>query len=521
MAIPNDLSEKLNQLFKQIQAGTAPPPSAMKILGNFIDIAADDNDAGAADKGIKFAEKLLTAKLSQIDKALLYYFSANAWSIKDIADSKVQDSAWAWKQENLEQQLFLLRKACVEPGFADLSKMHQCSIFTNLANLLSRIGRFVEAPEAFDKAITVVPKFSMAIGNKGVALLSYARADYDSGHKVVFLSYAHKLLTQALTLPLLDYARNGFSGEISNIEKLIKNPEQKLQMLAKSKSLGDSEGEIDYHKWCLSNRLFLNPLNDIGPFEITAHDPLLLPDMITNLKEPPWFFGLFNQLKQEYVSARYFLYGGISEEAVHFSDKGVYLVNTLDYTAHCLAQERVKIAFRISYSIFDKIAFFLNEYFKLGLKKRNIYFSKVWYKDGDFKKGLHQDFAARRNLPLRGLYWLSRDLFEEEAPFVAALEPDAKKLRDIRNHLEHKYIKIQDFFREESDDRHSMYDPLALRISRTDFNNKALRILKLSRAALIYLSLGIHGEERGRSKNKKTGFIAPMPTVLLKDEDKM
>lgn len=521
MQITPNIFKKLNLLYKQIKKGMAPPVQAIKILGDFIDSASDIADAEAADKGIQFANKLLTAELSDRDRALINYFSANAWAIKEVIESKVADSAWAWRQENLEQQLFSLRKACVEPGFSKLPKGYQCSILTNLANLLDRIGRFVEAPEVYDRAIAIAPDFGMAIGNKGHALMSYGRADYDIGHQVFFLCHAHKLLKEALKQPLPNYAEKGFSGIVNKIEKSIKDPRQELLRLSgKPNSLGGSKAEVVYRKWCLSKNLFLNPLNDIGPFEMAAHDPLLLPSMTTTIKEPPWFFGLFNQLKQEYVTARYFLYEGISAEANHFSDKGVYLVDTLDYTAHCLAQERIKVAFRVAYSILDKLAFFLNEYFKLGLKENRIYFSTVWYNNGDFNQGLRQEFVARKNLSLRGLYWISRDIFEEAAPFVEALEPDARKLKSIRNHLEHKYIKIQDFFREGADERHPMYDPLALRVSRNDFNQKALRVLKLTRAALIYLSFGIHREERGRGEGKKPDLIAPMFTNLIADKYK-
>ncbi len=72
--------------------------------------------------------------------------------------------------------------------------------------------------------------------------------------------------------------------------------------------------------------------------------------------------GFFNQMKQEYASARWLLYEGLQEDRVHFSDHDVRLCNTLDYSCHSLTVEKTKIAFRMAYSLFDKIAFFLNGY---------------------------------------------------------------------------------------------------------------------------------------------------------------
>lgn len=520
MPIPENILAAFEKLNTQTHKGIPPPKLALEILGDYIDAATDLKDDTAAEKAIATASALLETKLLPTARTLLYYFTANAWAIKDHIEKPVPDVAWEWKQEVLEQQLYYLRKACTSPGFSTITKEHQARVYTNLANLLDRLGRFSEAPENYDRAISIIPKFGMAIGNKARALLTYGRHDHDPGHKFVFLYHAHKLCLKALSCPLPEYAIQGFKSDIGNIKRLV--GDEFLNKSEKQTAItGDSSAEIAYRTWCLSNHLFLNPLNDIGPLEVAAHDPLLLPNITTDINEPPWFLGLFNQLKQEYISARYFFYSGISSEKSHFSDKGVSLVNTLDYTAHSIAIEKIKVSFRMSYSIFDKIAYFLNEYYKLEFPERQIYFNTIWHKNGDYKNGLHSIFQARKNLPLRGLYWVSRDLFEENAPFVKALEPDAKKLRQIRNHLEHKYIKVQDLFQEDLDDTHPMADSLAERISRADFTEKAFRILHLSRAALIYLSFSIGEEEKRKAENKSDRPIVTMPTEILRDSDKI
>ena len=73
----------------------------------------------------------------------------------------------------------------------------------------------------------------------------------------------------------------------------------------------DKEG-LAYRKWALHNGLFLNPLNDL-PFSepCFAADRLQLPNMIVKLDAKPVFHGMLNQLKQEYVFARYQYYCGL------------------------------------------------------------------------------------------------------------------------------------------------------------------------------------------------------------------
>jgi hypothetical protein len=46
--------------------------------------------------------------------------------------------------------------------------------------------------------------------------------------------------------------------------------------------------------------------------------------------------------------------------------ENVLLPNTLDYPSYALAVERQRTAFRVAYSLLDKIAFFLNDYFSVG-----------------------------------------------------------------------------------------------------------------------------------------------------------
>ena len=117
---------------------------------------------------------------------------------------------------------------------------------------------------------------------------------------------------------------------------------------------------------------------------------------------------------------------------VHFSDRRVVLHNTLDYPSYALAVEKLKAAFGITYSLFDKTAVFLNAYMKLGVDERSIYFRSIWYKNQDSRlRTLRPEFEAYENWPFRGLYWLSKDLFE--LGFRDVAQPDADALYEIRN----------------------------------------------------------------------------------------
>jgi hypothetical protein len=227
--------------------------------------------------------------------------------------------------------------------------------------------------------------------------------------------------------------------------------------------------------------------------------------VVVSIDSAPYFVAAFDQLKQEFVSARYLYYEGLTAHSPSFSDRRVLLHNTMDYPAYGLRTEEQKSAYRIAYSLFDKIALFLNAYMDLKIAPERVSFRKVWYNQGDAKKKqLAVTFSDRANWSLRGLFWLSKDLFEEEV-FGDVLEPGARGLHEIRNYLEHRFLRLT------RESRASMPGDipsgLIKNIDTTDFEAKTLKVLKLARAALIYLALSVWREEQVRSKGKTSARV--------------
>lgn len=499
------------------------PVEALSHIGRLTDLSFDLRTTEGLERSIQLSQELQKRDLKTEHLATSHYFLANAWSNLKTLRRTGTGKSWDWEQKEIEQEIFHLRTALKNGSLPDNVL---CAALTNLANLLNEIGRSVEAVEYWDKALGKSPSFAMACGNKGAGLTYYAGSLYDPGHKGIFLKHAYANLKEALLSPdLHEGARRGFSEMQDRIEKVISTAELDIDM--ESSSLGDSEEETHYRKWCLKERMFLNPLNDLGSYPLAARDILGLPSIVVDIGEGPYYPGYFNQMKQEFVSARYLYYKGVHTESLHFSDKEVLLFNTLDYPSYSLAVEKMKASFRMVYSLFDKMAFFLNHYLQLSIPARNISFRTMWYKSQDRKKGPRDEFTQRQNWPLRGLFWLSKDLFEDAPGFKDSIEPDAQELHEIRNNLEHKYLKVhEDMWMGLSGRNPRMFkalaDTLAYSIYRSDFQEKALRLIKMTRAALVYFSLAINWEELRR--NKERGHGALVPGILMdvwKDEWKV
>jgi hypothetical protein len=487
----------------------------LKVIGQLVDYAFDQGDLDLTARALAWCEQLEARPLSARQRALLDYFRANAWANIQRARQADPKSAWAWDQEEVQQQIFLLRRAFNSPAFDKLNILRRCQILTNLANQLDTVGRFIEARALWAEALSQQSTFWMARGNRGRSLMHYADALYDPGHSAIFALIAHGELTQ--TLHDLDRypnfgepsVRTLFASAADRIARHFDLDKIAADYRPDDFKLGKTEIERRYRFWCLRETLFLNPLNDLGPHSIAARDVLTLPDFFTAIGEAPVLVGFFNQLKQEFVSARWLYFEGIEAKTHHFSDREALLYNTFDYPAYGLAVEKVKIAFRMSYSLLDKIAYFLNRYLDLGIPERQIGFRTIWReKDGG---PIRPQLDASENWPFRGLYWLSKDLFEKG--FKDLTEPDARALDDLRNHLEHKYVKVHGMIaRISPSDRaelHPFFDGFAHSVSRDELERRSLRLLKLTRSALTYLSLGMHREERRRRARADPNALVP------------
>jgi len=494
---------------------------ALNEIGLLIDAAHDAQSIPGTDRAFALLDELQEREIAPEIAVRIHYYRANAWENRRLAER--HHESWKWEQHETQEQVLELRRAIRHHGFNRLDAVVQCQILTNLANQLNSIGRFIDAMELWDRTLRLNPRFAMARGNRGRGLSAYAQSLYDPGHAKLMFVAAYDALLSATAEDAFyettgyDTARAGFEHLRERIAECLPLDEIRNATDLHRHSLGRSAGEKAYRSWCLAHRLFINPLNDLDALPIAAHDVLTLPSItVTNAGvHPPEIIGFFNQIKQEFVSARFLCYEGLHPKSVHFSDRGVRLYNTLDYPVYSLSTEKLRAAFRVAYSLLDKVAFFINDYFAAGLDLKQVSFRSVWYESaGRGQRPLRPCFAACPNWPLRGLFWLSKDLFQDD--FQAVTEPHAEALNEIRNHLEHRYLQLHETMG--LSERPSGHTGLVYGLSRGDFEAKTLRLIKLARAALIHLSLAVHREEEARRAEAGERVVIPLPLDLWRDE---
>ncbi len=459
-----------------------------------IDTSFDEKDEDTLQSFVNKINQLLVDETLTVDaKIILYYDLGNAYSYLDSLRNHSDKKLWVYNNFEHINAIKAYRK-CINLQNECKHKNELQNFFvqsyTNLGNLFSESGRLIYAIDSWKKALKINKDFGMAQGNLGIGLITYARSLYDPNHAALLCKKAN------------NYLDNGIKSNDVYIEaketfqkyKNFINPDLLIQKFEPSDYFNDlTDQERDYRKWVLLNSLFINPLNDIYYESFVAHDVMHLPNMVSPISEPPKFHGLFNEIKQQFISSRYLYYSYLQQKddfEKHYSDEGIHLMNTFDYSIYGYKYEILKIVYKNLYSILDKTAFFLNEYLQLGVNIRNIAFHTIWYEDKQ-KQTINSKIESLNNNPLRGLYYLSKD-FHSDTEYLTSTDYDAQELSDIRNFLEHRYVKITQF----KNSKNSYgYDSFAYQITIDEFERKTDKMLHYVREAIIYLSLAVHTNE--------------------------
>ena len=175
------------------------------------------------------------------------------------------------------------------------------------------------------------------------------------------------------------------------------------------------------------------------------------------------------------------------------------MVDTFDYPVYSLNIEKIKSGYRAIYSIFDRIAFFLNEYLNIGIGQNRIDFNRLWAKR---KNGKTQNKIFRmmqNNYLLRGLYWIKKDLYNStESEYKGIINPSLNRAYLIRNTMEHRYLKIvDDWLTKPEEENNSLLDMV---VSQYEFERLAIELLRTVRETIILLTQIVYFEERQKDK---------------------
>ncbi len=462
----------------------------LKSLGQKIDLAIDSSCSSELEKLAEKCKRYIEVS-TEANKPILWYFLGNCFAGLSKIRLNSEDDRLSWKLPETVEEIFALRSAVQYFSSIALEKEHVSQIRTNLGNSLSFLGRPVAAIEQWHLAIEAIPQFAKAYCNRGIGVQSYALGLYDPSHTLLALSSAQNDFEFALSTRAYweneDFKsyKTTLAKRVIQIKKTLSDNGFNENFDLDAFEVGATFEEREYRVWCLDNRLFLNPLNDILTRSVVAQDVLHLPDHVYKQSETPRFPVYFNIIKQEFVSARYEFYTAVRKLDLEYIMKDVLLIDTGENHKFGHYTAKFRYSFRSIYSIFDKIALFLNDYFQLGKKVGKVTIKNVWYKNQNTQE-IHEKISESRNWFLRGLYFVSLDLWDKQV--VECSEPLAESLATLRHQLEHRFVSFVKYETKESTEYN-------LSITIEEFSERTLKLLKLAREAIIYLSLMMRQEE--------------------------
>ncbi|MBQ9286687.1 MAG: hypothetical protein IJ209_10480 [Bacteroidaceae bacterium] len=381
--------------------------------------------------------------------------------------------------------------------------------YVHLGNVYDHLGRHQEALHSYFKAGLLMPDDYMWQFNLGFSyggMFGY----YENRVQPFVVAKAKDLLKQFLNKPETTQSVRDMYRRISGLKTPAKLDEKNVDY-------GTSE-EDEYNMWVNENYLRLNGYNEINPASLYAQDDSLYFDFLYTAKgaenESYRMMSLLNEIKQEYVSARFMLYSYFKESGkVHFSDKKVQLADMLDYSNYSYHVELAKAAFRSLYSLLDKIAFSLNGYLGLGINGKEVSFKGLWYSDKKSRNIRAEIVNYSTVISLAGLLFIRNDIYGGNEYYLQAEE--TKNLQKVRNAMEHRAIQIVDDGQMEDNEA-------VLIISRGEFEEVAMNLIATVREAIFcFVNAVKHIEYDKTTGAKKQGIVMESMVGSVMDEEKV
>lgn len=380
----------------------------------------------------------------------LYQYSCESWFSKNLIDTV----------KLYEKSVLLLEKHKNDIGLLSFA-------LTNLGNFLSSQGRCFCAQFYWDKAIELGGNL-VAIVAKAEGILFRATQLFDESHTQIHYYYCNNLIKIGLEnldkleeeqkIPLLP------NGSLNKFYSWFENnfKEEDFNFLEEYKQNTRSKVEARYLNWVADKKLFINDLNDLCNYQIVYQDILGLPTIkykinsLLSLKESLVIHSNFDELRNDFTYARFLIFQAseINQESKHFYNQTYpYIEDTL-HAIDNLKTSHMKSAFKILYSIFDKSAYLLAKYLNLDIDDLHITFSKIFGKNENKNFKPRAELEQSSNLFLHALFYILKEIE------VGNNSQDEKhRLAKIRNHLEHRSLRIVDDFGYELNTKYDQVTP--------------------------------------------------------------
>lgn len=365
------------------------------ILMNAAGVVINAGNRASDGDALRIGETWMTAvvdsgRLSNtpFESSSLYNLANSRIGLADLnvglacRESAVVDRAMLSVQSRFadRERLRLARRDLAEAAFLAVDGRDRGMRLCNLANTLDHSGRWVEAYDAYVRALTADPDNGNAAGNAAVLIQRVISAGWDfEGHLCSL--YDHYLnIAQANRAGTVDVAGESAARRLDA-----------MSLLGSNEALVPPVGDADpYRVWVADRRLALvAALEGLGTSDHAGRWDTIGPRSVADNSDswtPPSIFGMLNVLKADYLVARRLAFEAdrLIEETgcweQHGEDPGVY-TETLNYAVYGEVSSKLVLAHRAALDVLDKTAVAVNEHLEVGDDPKRVSFRQFWFED--------------------------------------------------------------------------------------------------------------------------------------------
>jgi tetratricopeptide (TPR) repeat protein len=487
-------------------SGPAAAVGLMNSAGILIDSAARLHDVGLLEIGEAWAQLAVDSgyladrgasaalyNLANARIAIADERSAEAWRAADPDRRAPASSLARWDER---ERLLRARAefAAVAAAADDVDDLGQ--VLCNLANTFDHSGRWIEAYDAYVRALEADPTNGNAAGNAAVLIQRVIRSGWDfEGH---LCSLYDRYLEQAKAnrVRTVEVAGEGAARLFDALDPLGSDEDVRTEWQ-----------EVDpYQAWVAKHRLALVAgLEGLGSGDVAGRfDTISLRQVTQQLDEEgmPIIFSVLNILKGDYLVARRLAYEAcqVEQETGGWSqmidDPGEY-VETLEYAVVGELSAKLVLAHRAALDVLDKTAVAVNEHFKIGANPASVSFRRFWFDDGKNQTVLRADLLKFPEIT-------TAVLSMAELALDMAKDGIYGHAQDVRNAGTHRFVLVH----------HGLKDVKSTEsmkaITFEAMVSTVMQSLTVARAAYLYLVAMVAVHEAAKGQSSGPGVVLPV-----------
>lgn len=448
------------------------------IASQFIDVGTYLKNIDAISKGIKILER--NSEYFEENFNINYFYN--------LANGKLSlanDCGHSKERVNFKNiELFNEVKNLYWKTFKLIDKKQDYELYQqnliNLANVLKQQFRFSEALQLYNIVINQNTIFPQAWLNRSSCLEKFDELLDHRTHKMIIeIIKGYDFACESQLVPI-------------DWKPFYLHKSRFLNNQLNSKNI--DQDEIETHKeyssmshfrqWCIEEYLTLNIHGMYCPCIANESDNLTLFQNVISSTNILQYEQYLNRLKAEFSLMRLMLYESkFSDSSSHDFESGYSELN--DREIINIRTEKLRACFRLCFSILDKLAIFLCQYFSLKTRP-NTAFNNFWY---DNKKILEE----KENFALIAINSLICDLNEKNGQFGF--------YKTWRNSLEHHILfLVPDNFELSNDSTHTY-------VKISEFESSLLNLIQLTRSAIFSTVFAIVEDLRQKIPDDKDTSI--------------